>query len=211
VGFGLAETGVLSWVFIESRPPSSACGTTVELIKRLRHISKTCCNGPAHKASRPRAARSRTVKRKCSYPRSRRVKLAPRALGPARQVVQHPQDYQQEQAVAASVHRNRPPLAWERRFRFIMSLNERETADLLRAALQVAVVKCSERCLYQSAKWYGACCELRSGFLTLHQGCRAIDSDTNARYLYRAGGLADDRSSFGGPTPNCCDRQYRPR
>ncbi|KUJ06645.1 TPR-like protein [Mollisia scopiformis] len=33
-----------------------------------------------------------------------------------------------------------------------MTLNERETAQL-RAALQDAVVKCSERCLYQSAKW----------------------------------------------------------
>jgi anaphase-promoting complex subunit 8 len=34
-----------------------------------------------------------------------------------------------------------------------MALNERETGQL-RAALQEAVVKCSERCLYQSAKWY---------------------------------------------------------
>ncbi|KAE8449550.1 hypothetical protein EG329_007880 [Mollisiaceae sp. DMI_Dod_QoI] len=33
-----------------------------------------------------------------------------------------------------------------------MALTERETAQL-RAALQDAVVKCSERCLYQSAKW----------------------------------------------------------
>ncbi|TAQ87256.1 hypothetical protein B7494_g4407 [Chlorociboria aeruginascens] len=33
-----------------------------------------------------------------------------------------------------------------------MALNERETAQL-REALQEAVVKCSERCLYQSAKW----------------------------------------------------------
>ncbi|CAL3970215.1 hypothetical protein PZA11_006481 [Diplocarpon coronariae] len=33
-----------------------------------------------------------------------------------------------------------------------MALNERETSQL-RAALQEAVVKCSERCLYQSAKW----------------------------------------------------------
>lgn len=33
-----------------------------------------------------------------------------------------------------------------------MVLNENETAQL-RAALQDAVVKCSERCLYQSAKW----------------------------------------------------------
>lgn len=33
-----------------------------------------------------------------------------------------------------------------------MALNERETGQL-RAALQEAVVKCSERCLYQSAKW----------------------------------------------------------
>ena len=36
-----------------------------------------------------------------------------------------------------------------------MALNERETSQL-RAALQEAVVKCSERCLYQSAKWYEA-------------------------------------------------------
>ena len=35
----------------------------------------------------------------------------------------------------------------------VMALNERETAQL-KAALQEAVVKCSERCLYQSAKWY---------------------------------------------------------
>lgn len=34
-----------------------------------------------------------------------------------------------------------------------MALNERDMAQL-RAALQDAVVKCSERCLYQSAKWY---------------------------------------------------------
>src|SRR2546423_3924101 len=34
-----------------------------------------------------------------------------------------------------------------------MSLKPRE-AQQLRAALQEAVVKCSERCLYQSAKWY---------------------------------------------------------
>lgn len=34
-----------------------------------------------------------------------------------------------------------------------MALNERDTAQL-RIALQGAVVKCSERCLYQSAKWY---------------------------------------------------------
>ncbi|KAI1863743.1 uncharacterized protein JN550_009443 [Neoarthrinium moseri] len=33
-----------------------------------------------------------------------------------------------------------------------MSLNDRETSQL-RGALQEAVVKCSERCLYQSAKW----------------------------------------------------------
>ncbi|EKD14726.1 uncharacterized protein L3040_002846 [Drepanopeziza brunnea f. sp. 'multigermtubi'] len=33
-----------------------------------------------------------------------------------------------------------------------MALNERDTSQL-RAALQEAVVKCSERCLYQSAKW----------------------------------------------------------
>jgi len=33
-----------------------------------------------------------------------------------------------------------------------MALNEQQTADL-RASLQEAVVKCSERCLYQSAKW----------------------------------------------------------
>lgn len=32
---------------------------------------------------------------------------------------------------------------------------EREKAQLLGATLQEAVVKCSERCLYQSAKWYG--------------------------------------------------------
>lgn len=34
-----------------------------------------------------------------------------------------------------------------------MSLNDRETSQL-RSALQEAVVKCSERCLYQSSKWY---------------------------------------------------------
>lgn len=34
-----------------------------------------------------------------------------------------------------------------------MALSERETGQL-RAALQEAVVKCSERCLYQSSKWY---------------------------------------------------------
>lgn len=34
-----------------------------------------------------------------------------------------------------------------------MALTERETAQL-RGSLQEAVVKCSERCLYQSAKWY---------------------------------------------------------
>lgn len=34
-----------------------------------------------------------------------------------------------------------------------MTLTEKETKQL-RAALQDAVVKCSERCLYQSAKWY---------------------------------------------------------
>lgn len=28
------------------------------------------------------------------------------------------------------------------------------SAEYLRNALQEAVVKCSERCLYQSAKWY---------------------------------------------------------
>lgn len=33
-----------------------------------------------------------------------------------------------------------------------MGLTKQET-QLLRAALQDAVVKCSERCLYQSAKW----------------------------------------------------------
>ena len=33
-----------------------------------------------------------------------------------------------------------------------MHLNKRDRAHL-RAALQEAVVKCSERCLYQSAKW----------------------------------------------------------
>lgn len=33
-----------------------------------------------------------------------------------------------------------------------MPLTEQDTAQL-RAALQEAVVKCSERCLYQSAKW----------------------------------------------------------
>lgn len=34
-----------------------------------------------------------------------------------------------------------------------MSLNEREI-DQLRVSLQDAVIKCSERCLYQSAKWH---------------------------------------------------------
>ena len=34
-----------------------------------------------------------------------------------------------------------------------MGLTKQETQQL-RSALQDAVVKCSERCLYQSAKWY---------------------------------------------------------
>ncbi|CAJ2507245.1 Uu.00g084310.m01.CDS01 [Anthostomella pinea] len=36
-----------------------------------------------------------------------------------------------------------------------MSLSDREKSQL-RSALQEAVVKCSERCLYQSSKWYGS-------------------------------------------------------
>ncbi|CZR70214.1 related to cell division control protein CDC23 [Phialocephala subalpina] len=53
-----------------------------------------------------------------------------------------------------------------------MALNERETAQL-RAALQDAVVKCSERCLYQSAKWAA---ELLTSIPTTDNASEAEDS-----------------------------------
>jgi hypothetical protein len=54
-----------------------------------------------------------------------------------------------------------------------MALNERETGQL-RAALQEAVVKCSERCLYQSAKWWAPFSpDPRCSYLTFIQGRRA--------------------------------------
>ncbi|KAF8849750.1 TPR-like protein [Acephala macrosclerotiorum] len=53
-----------------------------------------------------------------------------------------------------------------------MALNERETAQL-RGALQDAVVKCSERCLYQSAKWAA---ELLTSIPTTHSASETEDS-----------------------------------
>jgi anaphase-promoting complex subunit 8 len=53
-----------------------------------------------------------------------------------------------------------------------MSLNERQTSEL-RASLQEAVVKCSERCLYQSAKWYSSLSPLKLLYLSLC--CRAAE------------------------------------
>lgn len=58
-----------------------------------------------------------------------------------------------------------------------MGLTERETGQL-RAALQEAVVKCSERCLYQSAKWYDLPTTAVIHLLTIVKGSRTSHFDT---------------------------------
>lgn len=159
---GLAENrgpgpGPWSWMFIESRlswpRPTQLEFNTVGVCATPRRALPP----PSTTSSRSGPLEFGLLDALCSQPAASTYLRT----GPPRSVVhhQHTRDFQQEQAVAGSCHRYQASLAWEGWFRFEMPLNERDTAQL-RAALQGAVVKCSERCLYQSAKWYATHCEL---------------------------------------------------
>jgi anaphase-promoting complex subunit 8 len=47
---------------------------------------------------------------------------------------------------------------------------------LLREALQIAVVKCSERCLYQAAKWYQPVAARELSHANLHRAAELLDA-----------------------------------
>lgn len=70
-----------------------------------------------------------------------------------------------------------------------MAAFTKQNADHLRATLQDAVLRCSERCLYQSAKWYDP----------FHEFLKCMDS---AQCLYRIAELSTSLPPMGELTPS---------
>jgi hypothetical protein len=140
-----------------SRFPNASLETAIYLEPTSR-LGK-CCLDQVHEATNPEVPRNWTVKR-TAQPAAKSTRQTASVVPedqPARSTAY------KRQSIRSSCGNIITPISSFARLgagsKLNMPLNERETAQL-KAALQEAVAKCSERCLYQSAKWYKAYYEL---------------------------------------------------